>query len=86
MVRRLPCHERPKLTSPSATTARADDTKKLGAIGDMHFVLETQNVDDDLIVVAGDNLFSDRLDGFGRFCRERKPRSSRSTTRATLTR
>ncbi len=29
-----------------------DDTNKLGAIGDIHFVLRTQHVDDDLIVVA----------------------------------
>lgn len=50
------------------TTSDAD---KLGAIGDVHFVLKTHNVDDDLIVVAGDNLFSERLDGFGKFCREK---------------
>ena len=48
-----------------------DDHNKLGAIGDIHYVLTTQNVNDDLIVVAGDNLFSERLDAFGRFCRER---------------
>ncbi len=49
-----------------------DDSNKLGAIGDMHFVLKTQKVDDDLIVVAGDNLFSEKLEGFGRFCQEKK--------------
>lgn len=48
-----------------------DDGNKLGAIGDIHYVLKTQNVDDDLIVVAGDNLFSEKLEGFGRFCREK---------------
>jgi glucose-1-phosphate thymidylyltransferase len=48
-----------------------DDTNKLGAIGDIHFVLQTQDVDDDLIVVAGDNLFSQKLDAFGRVCREK---------------
>jgi len=47
------------------------DNDKLGAIGDVHFVLKTQNADDDLIVVAGDNLFSETLDGFGKFCREK---------------
>ena len=31
---------------------------RLGAIGDIHFVLNAAQVDDDLIVVAGDNLFS----------------------------
>ena len=48
-----------------------DDTNKLGAIGDINFVLDSQKVDDDLMVVAGDNLFSDKLDDFGRFCREK---------------
>jgi glucose-1-phosphate thymidylyltransferase len=48
-----------------------DDTNKLGAIGDIHYVLKTQNVDDDLVVVAGDNLFSQKLDDFGRVCRAR---------------
>jgi glucose-1-phosphate thymidylyltransferase len=48
-----------------------DDTNKLGAIGDIHYVLKTQNVDDDLIVVAGDNLFSNKLDDFGAFIRQK---------------
>src|SRR3954447_22440649 len=49
-----------------------DDTNKLGAIGDIHYVLKTQNVDDDIIVVAGDNLFSEKLEGFGKFVAEKK--------------
>ncbi len=48
-----------------------DDTNKLGAIGDIHYVLKTENVNDDLIVVAGDNLFSEKLTGFGKVCREK---------------
>lgn len=50
-------------------TTSEDD--KRGAIGDIAFVLEAAGVDDDLIVVAGDNLFSEDLSGFGDFCRER---------------
>jgi len=46
-----------------------DDTNKLGAIGDIHYVLKSQQVDDDLIVVAGDNLFSEKLTDFGKVCR-----------------
>ena len=46
-----------------------DDSNKLGAIGDLHLVLTRQAVDDDVIVVAGDNLFSDSLNEFGDFCR-----------------
>lgn len=46
------------------------DDDKLGAIGDLHLVLEREKIDDDLIVVAGDNLFSQSLAPFGEFCRK----------------
>src|ERR1044071_9640949 len=49
-----------------------DDSNKLGAIGDLHLVITKEKVDDDLIVVAGDNLFSETLADFGRFCREKR--------------
>jgi len=58
-----------KLEFTVVNDGSTDDTNKLGAIGDIHYVLKTQKVDDDLIVVAGDNLFSERLDAFGQFCR-----------------
>jgi glucose-1-phosphate thymidylyltransferase len=48
-----------------------DDTNKLGAIGDLNLVLEKEAIDDDIIVVAGDNLFSQSLEAFGKFCREK---------------
>src|SRR5215208_2693493 len=48
-----------------------DDSNKLGAIGDLNLVLGRAAVDDDIIVVAGDNLFSHKLGGFGEFCREK---------------
>jgi glucose-1-phosphate thymidylyltransferase len=48
-----------------------DDSNKLGAIGDIHYVLKNEKVDDDLIIVAGDNLFSEKLEGFGKFVREK---------------
>lgn len=60
-----------KLNFTIVNDGSTDDTNKLGAIGDINFVLKTQNVDDDVIVVAGDNLFSKKLDGFGQFCREK---------------
>jgi glucose-1-phosphate thymidylyltransferase len=44
-----------------------DDSNKLGAIGDLHLVLTREKVNDDISVVAGDNLFSERLDGFAEF-------------------
>jgi glucose-1-phosphate thymidylyltransferase len=47
-----------------------DDSNKLGAIGDMNLVLNEAKIDDDTIVVGGDNLFSQSLEGFGDYCRE----------------
>ncbi len=52
--------------------ASTDDGDKLGAIGDLQFVLNERNIQDDLIVVAGDNLFTESLAGFGAFCRDRQ--------------
>jgi glucose-1-phosphate thymidylyltransferase len=48
-----------------------DDLNKLGAIGDLNLVLAQQGVEDDVVVVAGDNLFSNSLEEFGRFAREK---------------
>lgn len=48
-----------------------DDGNKLGAIGDLHFLLKEKGIADDLIVVAGDNLFTESLADFGRVCREK---------------
>ena len=47
------------------------DEDRLGAIGDIGLVLEREALDDDLVVVAGDNLFSEQLGDFGRVARER---------------
>ena len=50
-------------------TTSEDD--RLGAIGDIGFALENRGIDDDLVVVAGDNLFGGTLGDFGRTARER---------------
>lgn len=47
------------------------ESNRLGAIGDLHLALDRASIDDDLIVVAGDNLFSQSLAAFGDFCRSR---------------
>lgn len=44
---------------------------RLGAIGDIGFVLRNHAIDDDLVVVAGDNLFSGTLEGFVSTAKER---------------
>jgi glucose-1-phosphate thymidylyltransferase len=61
-----------KLDFTIVNDGSTDDTNKLGAIGDIHLVLKKEKIDDDLIVVAGDNLFSEALKGFGDVCREKK--------------
>jgi glucose-1-phosphate thymidylyltransferase len=37
---------------------------RLGAIGDMQFVIDRAGIDDDLVVVAGDNLFAEDQSAF----------------------
>jgi len=46
-------------------TTSNDD--RLGAIGDIGFVLEELDLDDDLVVVAGDNLFGGDISGFSAY-------------------
>src|SRR5213595_224665 len=58
-----------KLDFTIVNDGSTDDTNKLGAIGDLHLVLTREAVEDDIIVVAGDNLFSEPLSEFGEFCR-----------------
>jgi glucose-1-phosphate thymidylyltransferase len=50
-------------------TTSEDD--RLGAIGDLQLAIDSQGLDDDLIVAAGDSIFTERLDGFARFGQER---------------
>ena len=63
---------RAKLDFTIVNDGSTDDSNKLGAIGDLHLVLKREKVDDDLVVVAGDNLFSEKLNGFGQFIRGRQ--------------
>jgi glucose-1-phosphate thymidylyltransferase len=49
------------------TTSEAD---RLGAIGDIGFVLDSHGLEEDVIVVAGDNLFGSDIAGFGGRVRE----------------
>jgi glucose-1-phosphate thymidylyltransferase len=60
-----------KLDFTVVNDGSTDDSNKLGAIGDMHLVITKENIQDDLIVVAGDNLFSQSVEAFGKYCREK---------------
>jgi len=50
-------------------TTSEDD--RLGAIGDLRFVVEQAGIDDDLLVVAGDNLFDYSLGEYVRWWRSK---------------
>ncbi|MFA5087989.1 MAG: nucleotidyltransferase family protein [Candidatus Omnitrophota bacterium] len=46
---------------------------RLGSIGDIHYVLEREDVDDDLLVVGGDNIFDFNLEDYVAFARKNSP-------------
>jgi glucose-1-phosphate thymidylyltransferase len=55
----------PKLKFKIVNDGSASDDDKLGAIGDINFVVTRENLNkSDLLIVAGDNLFSESLAGF----------------------
>ncbi|MDA1196442.1 MAG: nucleotidyltransferase family protein [Nanoarchaeota archaeon] len=51
------------------TTSNED---RLGSLGDVNFVLEQENIDEDIMVVAGDNLFQFSLADLEQFYQEKK--------------
>lgn len=61
--------ERPIKLINNGTT---DDSNKLGAIKDIELVIKKEEVDSDLLVVAGDNLFDFALDDFYNFWQQKK--------------
>src|SRR5580700_2351146 len=59
------CGRQPKMRFKIVNDGSTSDSDKLGAIGDINLVVSRENLAaDDLIVVAGDNLFSQSLEGF----------------------
>lgn len=58
-------HRQPGRKFTIVDDGSTSDTDKLGAIGDINFVLGREHLEnDDLLVVAGDNLFSEPLADF----------------------
>lgn len=41
-----------------------EDEAKLGAIGDIDYVLKSQGIEDDILIIAGDNLFNFNIASF----------------------
>lgn len=62
-------------TPPPSLTIHDDGSStpeaRLGAIGDLQFVIERAGIQDDLLVVAGDNLIDGGFDRFVSFGREK---------------
>jgi glucose-1-phosphate thymidylyltransferase len=60
-------------SSPPTVAIHDDGSKtpetRLGAIGDLQFVIQRAAIDDDLLVIAGDNLIDAGLEGFVEFAR-----------------
>jgi glucose-1-phosphate thymidylyltransferase len=56
------------IVDDDGTTSNED---RLGAIGDMQFVIDRAGLDDDLLVIAGDNLFDFSLPEFVSFWRSK---------------
>jgi glucose-1-phosphate thymidylyltransferase len=46
---------------------------RLGAIGDIFFTIEQNSINDDLLIIAGDNIFDLRLADFIAFARQHSP-------------
>jgi glucose-1-phosphate thymidylyltransferase len=61
--------------APADVTVHDDETTseddRLGAIGDLRFVVERAGIDDDWLVVAGDNLFDYSLGDYARWWRSK---------------
>jgi glucose-1-phosphate thymidylyltransferase len=45
-----------------------EENKKLGAVGGLKYLIDTEKIDDDLLVIAGDNLFEFDLNSFVGYC------------------
>lgn len=61
----------PKMRFKIVNDGSTSDSDKLGAIGDIQFVVSRENLAaSDLVVVAGDNLFNESLEGFAREARK----------------
>ncbi len=49
-----------------------DDTNKRGAIGDIKFTIDTLGIDDDVCILAGDNIFTYSIENMQAFFEEKK--------------
>jgi glucose-1-phosphate thymidylyltransferase len=50
-----------------------DESNRLGAIGDIQLAIRTRKINDDLLIIGGDNLFNQSLEGFSAFAAKHGP-------------
>ncbi len=62
-----------KITLIDDGTLNNDD--RLGAVGDLHFTINEKEIDEDILVIAGDNLFGFSLSEFVQFFKKNEARS-----------
>ena len=55
-------------------TRSPDD--RLGSVGDIHFVIQQKKVNEDLLVIGGDNLFDEDFHGFFSFAKGKSPHAA----------
>lgn len=68
------CAARPDLQLKIVDDGSTSEADRLGAVGDLAFVVEREQISEDLLVIAGDNLFDAPLAGFVAYGRRhRKP-------------
>lgn len=63
---------RPGLAPRIVDDGTTDEANRLGANGDLAFTIEQAGIDDDVVVIASDNLFDGSLEGFAAECRARR--------------
>jgi glucose-1-phosphate thymidylyltransferase len=64
------CNNIKPITVINDGTLTNDD--RLGAIGDILYTIEKGNIDDDILIIAGDNLFTFKLNDFVSFYKTRQ--------------
>lgn len=71
------CSWKERLNSQKKVTIINDRTKtegsKLGAVGDIYYVIETKRINTDILVIGGDNIFEDNISKFIKFSQENSP-------------
>ena len=70
--KKYPSHKKIVIVNDETTT----NNDRLGATGDIEFVVRDKLVSDDLLVIAGDNIFRTPLDEFINFSLSKRPSAS----------